>query len=679
MFANLSARKKLLGIVAIATLAMAAITMLANIGLYHSAENIKSIYEDRMVPIRNLNAISGLLLDDQNLLKSAIYDSKPMAGSPESESTLQLMGILEKNISSSDGLWKNFLATALTPEEKLLANKFSEGYTKLLNTVLKPAMVYIQGNNVNEAVKLSSHITELINGANLEIDGLVKLQFDLALEAYRESVSRFQSALIISLLITLSSFGVMTWFGFNITQSLKRSLGGEPEELTKTLNRIASGDLDFRIQLEHGDHSSALAAIKSIQEKFKLLYLDTQILEKSVIEGHTNTRIHAEQHQGDFKIMVERINSTLDTTAQAALSLEADHHAVNKQILMNYVEEIQAIVMAAKNNNLTLRIPMSGKTGEIGLLCNSLNELLDSMEEIISQIKDASETINTATKEISIGNADLSQRTEEQAASLEETASSMEELASTVKQNAENAKQANLSAITASEVALRGGKAIKDVVATMVNINNSASKIEDIVSVIDGIAFQTNILALNAAVEAARAGEQGRGFAVVAAEVRNLAQRSASAAKEIKGLIGASVKNTAQGYDQVEKAGQTMEEIVISTQRVSDIIAEITAASLEQSSGIDQVNNAVGQMDSVTQQNAALVEQAAAAAESLMEQSNMLSQSVSQFTVKGDDHRLSRETLRPTFRSESVAEKLVKPHISAATKNSTEDADWELF
>ena len=203
MFANLSARKKLMGIVAIATLAMAAITMLANIGLYHSAENIKSIYEDRMVPIRNLNAISGLLLDDQNLLKSAIYDSKPMAGSPESESTLQLMGILEKNISSSDGLWKNFLATALTPEEKLLANKFSEGYTKLLNTVLKPAMVYIQGNNVNEAVKLSSHITELINGANLEIDGLVKLQFDLALEAYRESVSRFQSALIISLLLSL--------------------------------------------------------------------------------------------------------------------------------------------------------------------------------------------------------------------------------------------------------------------------------------------------------------------------------------------------------------------------------------------------------------------------------------------------------------------------------------------
>ena len=679
MFTNLSARKKLLGLVGIALTAIVITCLLGNIGLYSSKESIQTIYEDRMIPIKNLNTISNLLLEDQNLLKSAIVDAKVNGSATDSESLIKYINSLQKNISSSDELWKSYVASTLTPEEKVIANQFSENYSKLLNTVIKPAMVYIQGNNVNEAIKLSSHISELVSDANANINGLVKTQFDLSLEEYKASVNRFQRALLISLLVFLISFAALAWIAHTTIQSLKLNLGAEPEELAKVLSRIAHGDFDFRIQLAHGDHSSALATIKSIQEKFKLLSLDTQILNEGVLDGRTNTRIHTDHHLGDFKIIAERINLTLDTAAAAAASMESEHHAENRQILMNYVEEIQAMVMAAKNNDLTMRISLDGKTDEIALLCNSLNELLDGMEDIISQIKDASETINTATKEISIGNADLSQRTEEQAASLEETASSMEELASTVKQNAENAKQANLSAITASEVALRGGQAIKDVVATMLNINNSASKIEDIVSVIDGIAFQTNILALNAAVEAARAGEQGRGFAVVATEVRNLAQRSASAAKEIKGLISTSASNTAQGCTQVEKAGATMEEIVISTQRVSDIIAEITAASLEQSSGIDQVNNAVGQMDSVTQQNAALVEQAAAAAESLMEQSNMLAQSVNQFTVKGDDHRLSRQSIPSTYKSEHSPERHVKPILAIAAKSATEDADWELF
>jgi methyl-accepting chemotaxis protein len=252
---------------------------------------------------------------------------------------------------------------------------------------------------------------------------------------------------------------------------------------------------------------------------------------------------------------------------------------------------------------------------------------------IVGEVRQGTDTIATASGQIAAGNMDLSSRTEEQASSLEETAASMEELTSTVKQNADNARQANQLAVSASSVAVRGGSVVNQVVGTMGSINASSRKIVDIIGVIDGIAFQTNILALNAAVEAARAGEQGRGFAVVAAEVRNLAQRSAAAAKEIKTLIGDSVEKVEEGSKQVAEAGKTMDEIVDSVKRVTDIMAEIQAASQEQTQGIEQINQAITQMDQVTQQNAALVEEAAAAAQSLQEQASGLSQVVSVFKL----------------------------------------------
>ncbi len=314
-----------------------------------------------------------------------------------------------------------------------------------------------------------------------------------------------------------------------------------------------------------------------------------------------------------------------------ATDITEQHNSV--ETLANAVEETQGIIESAKSGDLRSRVSLDGKTGAIASLCDGVNALMDKMTEVIVQVREAGETINTAAGEISSGNNDLSQRTEQQASSLEETAASMEELASTVKQNAENAKQANQLAVSASGVAVKGGEVVGQVVSTMSAINSSAKKIEDIISVIDGIAFQTNILALNAAVEAARAGEQGRGFAVVAGEVRNLAQRSASAAKEIKELITDSVSKTAEGTTQVEQAGKTMQEIVSSVQRVTDIMAEITAASVEQSTGIDQVNQAVTSMDEVTQQNAALVEEAAAAAESLVDQAVGLMDVVSAFQL----------------------------------------------
>ena len=258
--------------------------------------------------------------------------------------------------------------------------------------------------------------------------------------------------------------------------------------------------------------------------------------------------------------------------------------------------------------DLTTRVEVNS-TNEIGQLFAAVKRMQESLTRTVSAVRRGVDEINVGSREISAGNTDLSSRTEEQAASLEETAASMEQLASTVKQNADNARQANQLAASASDVAERGGSAVSEVVTTMQAISASSRKISEIVSVIDGIAFQTNILALNAAVEAARAGEQGKGFAVVAGEVRSLAQRSAQAAKEIKGLIEDSVGKVGAGSQQVERAGATMQEIVASVKRVTDIMGEISAASEEQSSGIDQVNRAVSQMDEVTQQNAALVEE----------------------------------------------------------------------
>jgi methyl-accepting chemotaxis protein len=300
------------------------------------------------------------------------------------------------------------------------------------------------------------------------------------------------------------------------------------------------------------------------------------------------------------------------------------------------LREAVGIAQLVAAGDLTSIIEVHSKD-ETGQLLKALKDMDESLVRIVEEVRSGSDSIASGSKQIATGNSDLSQRTEEQAAALEETAASMEELTSTVKQNADNAQQANQMAVTASSVALKGGEVIGRVVTTMSSISESSRKISDIIGVIDGIAFQTNILALNAAVEAARAGEQGRGFAVVAAEVRSLAQRSAAAAKEIKTLINDSVDKVEGGSRLVGEAGQTMQEIVQSIKRVTDIMAEISAASLEQSTGIEQVNTAITQMDDVTQQNAALVEEAAAAAESLEEQARFMVVAISRFKLD-DSH-----------------------------------------
>ena len=380
-------------------------------------------------------------------------------------------------------------------------------------------------------------------------------------------------------------------------------------------------------------------------------------------EGDFSRRLPVEGKQGFFKQLTIGINGLMETSSVG---------------LTDVARVLEALAKGDLTENLTKEYK-----GTFGKLKNDTNTVVDKLTEIVGSIKESTESVNVAAREIASGNTDLSSRTEQQASSLEKTAASMEELTGTVKQNAENAKQANQLAASASTIAVKGGSVVGEVVTTMSSINKSSKKIVDIISVIDGIAFQTNILALNAAVEAARAGEQGRGFAVVATEVRTLAQRSAAAAKEIKELIGDSVEKVGAGTKLVDEAGKTMQEIVTSVKRVSDIMAEITAASQEQSIGIEQVSTAIAQMDEVTQQNAALVEEAAAAAESLEEQADNLAASVSIFKLSGQaGHSLvaAKPAGLPARKPPvGVRRPAAKVKAVGAAGAKTNSGDWEEF
>ncbi|MDP2152847.1 MAG: methyl-accepting chemotaxis protein [Methylotenera sp.] len=897
-FNTMKVSQRLAGMIGFAVLAAVMLTGLGLYGLSISEGSLKTVYEDRMRPLGDLGEISKRMQENRTQLRTALSEVNINVEGKETSLVMNLevatksAEIIEHNIEIIGELWKGYMATYLTPEEKILADKFAESRGKFVNIGLKPAVIALRENNHVATKRYDEQARELYAHADKDLDALTKLQMDIALEEYNSSVKRYDDTVMISLSALAGVIVILIWLGFVLVRSIGRALGGEPRDINSAATRMATGDLSFTISLATNDRTSAMAAMSALQDRVKLLISDAAMLSKAAVEGKLSTRADASQHQGDFRKVVEGVNATLDSVigplnvaanyvdriskgdipakitdtyngdfntiknnlnacidavnkmaADAAMLSEAavdgrlatradatQHQGDFRKIVegvnstldavisplnvaAKYVDDISkgnipvkitgayngdfntiknnlnqcidAVTLlvtdaamladAAKKGLLSTRadaskhygdfrkvvdgvnstlddvigplnvaaeyverisngdIPVKitdSYYGDFNTIKNNLNQCIDAVNALVSDanmladaasegrittradatrhqgdfrkvvegvnatletivapiiaVKEAVETINTAAGEISSGNSDLSSRTEQQASSLEETAASMEELASTVKQNAENAKQANQLAVAASGVAVKGGEVVSGVVSTMSAINESARKIEDIISVIDGIAFQTNILALNAAVEAARAGEQGRGFAVVAGEVRNLAQRSASAAKEIKELITDSVTKTTEGTKQVENAGKTMDEVVTSVKRVADIISEIAAASIEQSTGIDQVNTAVTSMDEVTQQNAALVEQAAAAAESLVDQANALSDAVSVFKLDEDTSQNKRTPSSPMRNAVRGVARPATQTVSAkqlkiSAKSTADENDWEEF
>ncbi|WP_447939742.1 methyl-accepting chemotaxis protein [Pseudoxanthomonas mexicana] len=427
----------------------------------------------------------------------------------------------------------------------------------------------------------------------------------------------------------------------------------------KIMQRYSVGDLSQDMPKLPGEKANLTETMDATKANLSAINAEIKRLAMSAASGDFTQRGDVDKYQYDFREMIDGLNQLMETTDEN-------------------LGEVSELLQAIARGDLTAR--MEGDFhGVFATMRDDANATVAQLTDIVGRIQDASTSINTAAGEIASGNSDLSRRTEQQAANLEETAASMEELTSTVRQNAESARQANQLAIGAAGVASQGGEVVGKVVTTMRDIEHSSKKISDIISVIDGIAFQTNILALNAAVEAARAGEQGRGFAVVASEVRTLAQRSANAAKEIKGLIETSVDKVSDGSKLVNQAGATMSEIVASVQRVTDIMAEISAASQEQSAGIEQVNQTITQMDETTQQNAALVEEASAAARSMEEQALVLSESVSVFKLHHAAAPLAGKPAAASKPAIAVVKPAVRPAQAALEPVLADGDDWQEF
>ncbi len=506
-------------VIAFLSLLAIGVGLLGLFGMSQANEGLRTVYEDRTVALEQISHIDNLLLQNRLAVGEALANT---AGN-KIAATLDR---IDANKAVIDGEWKAYMATYLTPEEKILADKFAVDLATMRKEGLLPLLASLREGKVDEAHALQAKFNARVPAVESGILALRALQVRVAEEEFKLSTQRFGSMRMVMLAVIVLGALAAAVAGTVLVRAIYRQLGGEPSYAADIVHRIAGGDLSVQVETQPNDRHSLLFAMQSMQA---------------------------------------------------------------------------------------------------------------SLANTVGQLRHAAETIEEASRQIAAGNMHLSSRTEEQACSLEETAASMEQLIGTVQANEGDSKQANVLAQSAQAVASEGGAVVAQVVETMGSINASSHKIVDIISVIDGIAFQTNILALNAAVEAARAGEQGRGFAVVASEVRTLAQRSQSAAHEIKKLIDDSVAKVEQGTQLVDKAGQTMQDIVDSVGNVTGIMAKIGVAAQSQASGIEQINQVIKQLDETTQHNAAQVEEAAVAAESLHAQADALVRLASVFRL-ADGH-----------------------------------------
>jgi methyl-accepting chemotaxis protein len=694
MFKNLTVKARLLFLIGLMSAIMLTLTGISLYALNKTNEGLKSVYVDRTIPLSSLAEIKAKQIDIR--LKIANVINEPQ----EAERSFEK---ITKNRDDINTMWAEYMKSYLTPDEKILADKFTEDRKKYISEGIDPVLELLKKGESESAQSLViEKIRPLFVPVSDGIDALVQLQKDVAKEEFETSQSRYHLLLTTSIVMFIVGVIASLFIGLRLVSSLLNELGGEPNYAAEVVRKISHGELSTNVVVKQGDKSSLLYSINSMRENLANIINNTSSVMKDVAHGELGTQMTIEV-EGDFIALKRNINETiiqlrvtlfalndvmyalynaefskvitgsvkgkfketLDRAIQTQNALremlsdvgqvmekvaigDINHRVtaegrgellelknnVNKTLVaLESLNEIEGVVAALANGNLTKTIT-TNYPGIFGNVTASLNNTVEHLKNLIGEIKVSSEIIASAANEIASGNNDLSRRTEDQASSLQETAASMEELSATVQENTTNAKHANDLALGASTTAKKGVSVVGEVVLTMSNINESSRQIVDIITVIDDIAFQTNILALNAAVEAARAGEQGKGFAVVAVEVRNLAQRAASAAGEIKRLISDSVDRISGGTKQVEQAGKTMEDIVTAIQSVTRIMSDIAAASIEQNSGIEQINQAVTQMDEVTHQNAALVEQAAAAAESLSDQTRSLAMEMATFKIK---------------------------------------------
>jgi methyl-accepting chemotaxis protein len=778
---NLSIKARLLMVISIMSVLLLAVGGIGLLGMSKNSEGLRTVHDDRMLPSNQLFQIQKLLLTNRLRITASLINTSP-------ELIQKNLAEVEQNTATITKIWNTYIENALSPDEKMLADKVSDDRNRFVMEGLKPAISALRSSDNALAGKIiEDRVTPLYEPVSEGIQKLLQLQVGIARQEFEAGQERYYSAREIAGVLIASGTLLALWLSFSLLRSIARPLNATIGHF----GQIAQGNYNNIIDIKCMDEvGKVMAALKAMQIKLGFdvaeakriadehLRIKTALddvstgvmiadndrniiyVNKAVVNMFGKAEADIRKLWPDFtvdKLVGSNIDGFHKTpslqaellsnfTSASSANFELGEHSLvvtanpvinaqgkrmgsvaewqDRTAEVMVEKEVAVILVAAVMGDFTQRIVMQGKTGFYRELSESINQLMqtsesglnetvrvfnalsrgdltekivnyysgtfgqlkedanstvDILNDTIGQIKEVAESIHKAAKEIAHGNASLSHRTEVQATSLQQTTDSMQKLTLTVHQNSDNAKHASELAVSASNTAGKGVTVIDQVVKMMEAINESSRKVVEIITVIDSIAFQTNILALNAAVEAARAGEQGRGFAVVAGEVRNLSQRAASAAGEIKNLIGDSVEKVEDGSKLVTQAGKTMEDIVNSIRGVTAIMSEISAASVEQTAGIEQVNLAICQMDDVTQQNAALVEQATAAAESLEKQTQHLTVTVTHFKMGDDTDKANDLFDTETVEQESEAGYAPVGHIVKLDPQSDSSGGWEEF